>query len=669
MNRRFWCLHGVATAALGCVFPHGVKAAAPPDAGFDTQWNLQNTGQVIASRAGTVGADIDWLPAFERHGGVATTTVAIIADGVDTHVEYADRLLPGYSNDVDPFDWRSARGVGTHVAGVLASGADNGFDLVGVAPTARLLPVRVDAYSINAADSTADALRWAVDHGARVVIVVTTLMSGSPALESAVNDALAADVVVIAPAGDDAGTESRYPAAYENCLAVTSTDHRDELDPLANHGTWIDLAAPGVDVPTTDGTTDYAVVTGTSVAAAHVAGVAALVRSYAPTASAADVIALLLSTADDLGPPGSDVNFGAGRINARRALDVVGQPSLRIDRPVPFPAPGLPFAHAPLWIDMSGTSEAESVLLHTLIPGRNPVTTPFARITGRRFASFFPTIECGATIEYYIEATGTSGSVATDPPNAPELVWSARTATLTTLFADTFETDRGWSVEAADCQNNSGCWVRVSPAGTSAQPGYDAGPNADSRCYITGQNFGGSDGLTDVDGGPFTLVSPVVDLTTDDAEVRFSAWLYTDLGTPDDLVVACSRNGGTTWAEVLRVGPTDGWARQVVRLSDFPELVGSRLRVRFTIADTPNDSLTEAGVDDFEVVAIRCNARRGDADADGLITTADVATLPDCLSGPGRFAASNDCLIFDLTIDGHVDLIDVAGLQQAIPDR
>jgi len=647
----------------------GASPAAPSDSGFSAQWNLRNTGQVLADRPGEIGADIDWLDAYELHGGLATTTVAIVADGVDEHLEYAGRLLPGYSNDADPFDWRSEQGVGTHMAGILASGADNGHDLVGVLPTAAVLPVHVVPHGSIGADSTADGIAWATGRGARVIVVAPTLMAGSPRLEGAVNAAVDADVVLIAPAGDDAGYEPRYPAAYAGCLAVTSTDHRDEFDPLANFGAWIDLSAPGADVLTTDGTSGYAAVRTTAAAAAHVAGVAAMLRSYRPDLSADAVIETLRLTADDLGAAGHDAIFGAGRVNARRALEAVGRPTLRIDRPVPWPDPGWPFSHAPIWVTLSGAADVDEVLLHAVVPGSDEVTTPFAPIREGRYSSFLPNVACDTALGYYVTARGSSGFVASDPADAPDRVHAARTATLTSLFEDDFEQDRGWLAEPAGAANAEGAWTRVPPGGTSAQPGYDAGPYDESHCFVTGQHFGGSAGLTDVDGGPFVLTSPLVNLTSDDTEVRFTAWLHTEFGSPDELVIDVSRDGGHTWARARRLDATGGWQQHAIRLSEFVDLAGSRLRVRFTAADIPNDSLTEAAIDDFEVLAIRCHTRRGDANGDGLITTSDLTALPDCLSGPWHYAANNQCLIFDLTIDGHLDLIDIAGLQRAIPDR
>jgi len=217
-------------------------------------------------------------------------------------------------------------------------------------------------------------------------------------------------------------------------------------------------------------------------------------------------------------------------------------------------------------------------------------------------------------------------------------------------------------VSPEDGGNSEGQWTRVAPAGTSAQPSFDVTPNAGRYCFVTGQYFGGSEGLTDVDGGPFVLVSPIIPLATDDAIVSYSRWFSSTFGTPDELVVEASRDGGTTWSVVETVTQTDGWEARAFRLSEYPGLSGNRLRVRFSVSDSPNDSLTEAAIDAFRVAAIRCHAPPGDGNGDDLVTADDFAALTDCLAGPGRYAAPTRCLVFDITMDGRVDLADVSML-------
>ena len=654
---------------LGCRVPMGLPVraeTAPGDPYFSLQWNLHNTGQTVANSPGLIGADIDWLPAIGAHGGTSLVTVAIVADGVDAHEEFADRLLAGWSTGTDPYDWRSSNGEGTHLAGVVGAAADNATGIAGIVPRTRILPVRVAVDTPATPESTAAGIVWAVDHGADVVLVATALFVDRAVLEEAVTYASLHDTLLVAPVGDDAAGEPRFPAGYDGCLGVTATDHRDEPAFFANVGPWTDLAAPGVEVWSTDGGDQYRTLSGTAVAAAHVAGVAALLRSFNPTLSADEVTDLLLASADDLGEPGRDDLFGAGRINARGALEGAPEPSLRFDHPVAFPSPGLPFAGAPILVELTGTAPPASVVFVGRTGDGSNFVDPLVPRSETLFAAWLPPSVCDTALEFYLAAVTSDGTAATDPADAPGRRYSLRTATLMSIFEDTFETDLGWEALPVEGANSSGQWTRVVPVGTSVQPSFDVTPNAGHSCYITGQHLGGSEGLTDVDGGPFRLVSPIIDLPTENAVVSYTRWFVSTVGTPDELVVEVSRDGGVVWSVVEIVTGTMGWAPHNFRLSEHPELGGSQLRVRFTVSDVPNDSLTEAAVDEFRVEVVRCNAPPGDADGDGLVTAADYAVLSTCLSGPNRYAASSVCLVFDATMDGHVDLADVSALLGSI---
>jgi len=654
---------------LGCRVPIAswVRAEAiPSDSYFPLQWNLHNTGQTIENMPGLIGADIDWLPAIGVHSGTSLVTVAIVADGIDAHEDFVERLLPGWSIGRDPFDWRSSRGQGTRLAGVVGATADNAIGIAGIVPRAQLLPVRTTVDTPATPESTAKGIVWAVDHGADVVLVASALVFDRAVLEDAIAYAALHDVLVVAPVGDDATAEPRYPARYHGCLGVTATNHRDEPASFANVGSWTDVTAPGVQVWSTDARDQYRTASGTAVAAAHVAGVAALVRSFNPSLSADEVTGLLLASADDLGEPGRDNLFGAGRVNARGALDAAPKPSLRFDHPVGLPSRGVPFGGAPIFVELTGTaSPASVVLVATTADGANFVD-PLVRRSETLFAAWLPPAACDTAFEFYLVALTADGHVLIDPPDAPARSYSVRNATITPVFVDTFDTNLGWEVLPAGGANSSGQWTRVVPVGTSVQPSFDVTPNEGRGCYVTGQYLGGSEGLTDVDGGPFQLVSPIIDLTTDDAIVSYTRWFVSKTGTPDELVVEVSRDGGAEWSVVEIVTGTDGWAPHTFRLSEHPELAGSRLRVRFTVSDLPNDSLTEAAVDEFRIEAIRCDAPPGDADGDGVVTSADYAVFAKCLTGPNRYVASAGCLVFDATEDGRIDLADVSALLGSI---
>jgi Subtilase family len=197
--------------------------------------------------------------------------------------------------------------------------------MLGTAPRAGLLTVR--AFTVRAFSSTANSaqgttfnilkgLDWAADQGARVVNMSFAGPS-DPRLHDALAKAYKRGMVLIAAAGNDGpNSPPLYPGADPNVIAVTATDSRDALFPGANRGNYIAVAAPGVDVfaPAPDGT--YQLTTGTSVAAAEVSGVAALLIKRNPALTPAAVRKILMETAKRLGPKSRDRDFGAGLVNA-----------------------------------------------------------------------------------------------------------------------------------------------------------------------------------------------------------------------------------------------------------------------------------------------------------------------------------------------------------------
>ena len=154
-------------------------------------------------------------------------------------------------------------------------------------------------------------------------------------------------VVLVAAAGN-AGAKSPplFPASDANVIAVTATDAGDKLFKLANRGKHIAVAAPGVEIlgPSTNG--GYQISTGTSVAAAQVSGVAALLLERKPDLRPDALRKILASTATDLGPKGRDSQFGAGLVNAYRAIQSLVAVAVRATARPATPAPRPPLARA-----------------------------------------------------------------------------------------------------------------------------------------------------------------------------------------------------------------------------------------------------------------------------------------------------------------------------------
>jgi len=666
----FVLLGGITSAPFALVHR---SMSEEPNLGL--QWALHNSGQVVGGQPGVIGADVRALSAWSIHAGTSSVVVAIIGRGIDPHPEFADRLLQGHAVVSDVFNTLDTCPHDTHLAGIIAADGENRTGIAGLNGQAWLLPVRVFDGCGGTESAAAEGIVWAVDHGADVVLAAVQFPDGSQELAAAVAHAVANDVIMIAPVGSAENNEVAFPAAYDGCIAVSATTNQDTISSVSNFGTGVDVSAPGKDIWSTwtDGGFAFLGSTrDTAAASAMVAGVASLILSYSPGMSASEVVQILKNTADDLGATGADDFFGAGRINAWRALQQTPPPALRFEYVEPLPTTVVPGRNHTFVIriaNVAKTVDPDSARLFHRIGMLPFATTQLPPLSHSLFAVTLPAASCGETIEYYLSAepAGGSGSFVTDPIEAPIDTHTVEAVVRQTLFADDFESDLGWTVEVEGLEPAQGIWSRVIPVGTSAQPAFDASPDAGSVCFVTGQHFGGDAGSNDVDHGPVLLMSPAVKLTTADVEISYWRWFHSSgVGQEDFLTVELSRDDGGSWTQVESVSSTSAWVLHRFRLSDFPQLTGDPLRVRFSTADSLNDSLTEAAVDEFQVSAIRCAMPPGDANADGMTNLIDFAQLITCWTGPLERIQSGVCAAVDFDGTFRVDLRDYSYFQNAI---
>jgi thermitase len=310
------------------------QSAADPLAGL--LWGLSNTGRRVGGYSGTVDADIDAPEAWTVTRG-AGATVAVVDTGIDAgHPDLAARTMAGYDwvdDDADPTD---ANGHGTHVAGTIAA-SENGVGVVGVAPEARVIPLRVlNANGSGWMSDVAAAFAWAGDHGVRVVNASLGAAGATLTEQQAIREHPGTLYVVAAGNdGVDVDTTPRYPCAYPepNVLCVGATTSRDTLAYFSNTGAaGVDLFAPGVGIVSDwprslasrfdadfEVGNGYELLQGTSMATPHVAGAAALVAAAHPDYSAAQIKAALMNTADAVPALAGKAVVG-GRLNAAAAL-------------------------------------------------------------------------------------------------------------------------------------------------------------------------------------------------------------------------------------------------------------------------------------------------------------------------------------------------------------
>jgi type VII secretion-associated serine protease mycosin len=316
VNRRV-----LGSGLVAAVAALAVLAATPAyaDEVRDKQWSLR-----------MLGAEEAWK--VTRGDG---EVVAVLDSGVDADLpDLRGQVLAGRNVVDDNDDTSDSDGHGTAVATLIA-GNDDEAGVVGLAPEAKILPVKVGGAKMYDAD-VADGIRWAVEHHADVINMSLGSERSSTSIADAVAYAIDHDVVVVAAAGNidehGDGIPIGYPARLPGVIAVTGITAESRHWQYSSRGPRAALCAPatGVVAPH-DGGYDY--VGGTSFASPMVAAAAALVRAEWPDMSAANVVNRLVRTATDLGRKGRDSEYGFGRVNLAKAVtaevpEVSGNPLL-----------------------------------------------------------------------------------------------------------------------------------------------------------------------------------------------------------------------------------------------------------------------------------------------------------------------------------------------------
>lgn len=281
--------------------------------------------------------------------------VAVIDTGVETsHGDLDAQLVPGYdafshhdgpnAGDVSKLNYfMSTYKHGTHVAGIIAAETNNNKGIAGIAPHAKIMPIKIfpdfsdwiqsllepdEDANATIISVLADGIVWAVDHGANIINMSLSVTEKSATLERAVQYALEHNVTVVVAAGNQRHLDNARNelAAIDGVIGVGAVDEANDVAFFSNSGDYVDVAAPGVDilstVPSFLGLKGYINMTGTSMAAPQVAGVAALILSKygADVATPEFITHKLEETALDKGDPGRDDLYGYGVVDAYRAL-------------------------------------------------------------------------------------------------------------------------------------------------------------------------------------------------------------------------------------------------------------------------------------------------------------------------------------------------------------
>jgi hypothetical protein len=282
------------------------------------------------------------------------------------------------------------------------------------------------------------------------------------------------------------------------------------------------------------------------------------------------------------------------------------------------------------------------------VSGGSPTIEPMMEVSPNQYIATLPGVDCGRFVEFYFTVLGNHGMTSRYPEYAPDEALAIRAlagAAETIVFDDDFATDQGWTVWS-DGSLTQGAWERVIPNGSFylGHPVQPGGAYRGQHCYVTENGAPGAPVSShDVYGGPTILTSPRMDISSADvADLSFAYWHYTFNGQPDLLEVGISVDDGVNWTTIATYGnettPRRGeWIPRRFDLLDYIDPTPD-LRVRFSVSDNPNDSLTESAIDDFRVTIWRCPLECY-ANCDGS-TIDPVLNVDDFICFIGAFAAA-----------------------------
>jgi serine protease len=289
---------------------------APNDPDYSKQWNLR-------------GINVE--RAWEENQGEGIT-VAVIDTGVSRVPDLQEtEFVEGYDFVNDKTDAADDNGHGTHVAGTIAQSTNNNYGVAGIAYKAKIMPLKVLS---NGGGGTvgdiAEAIHFAADHGADVINLSLGGGGDTAVLKEAIDYAYSKKVVIVAAAGNSGDNSSSYPARYPHVIGVSALDASGNKAPYSNFGAGVDISAPGgsnegkilqetID-PVKGGEPVFLGLQGTSMAAPHVAGVAALIK--AAGVKEPDAVRKILQ--ESARKPTEDPfnHFGAGQLDAGNAVQL-----------------------------------------------------------------------------------------------------------------------------------------------------------------------------------------------------------------------------------------------------------------------------------------------------------------------------------------------------------
>ncbi|MFH1656973.1 MAG: S8 family serine peptidase [bacterium] len=617
--------------------------STPDDSSYNLLWGMNNTGQT----GGMADADIDAPEAWDMNTGNGSAVVAVIDTGIDyTHSDLAANIWinPGeiadngldddgngfiddvhgwdfVNNDNDPMD---DNGHGTHCAGTIGAIGNNGIGVVGVNWNVKVMPVKfLNASGSGSTDAAINAINYATLMGVNVMSNSWGGGGFSQALEDAIAVANVADISFIAAAGNSGSNNDlspHYPSSYDvpNVIAVAATDHNDNLASFSCYGlNSVDLGAPGVNIYSTVPTgtcllcdpSGYRYLNGTSMATPHVAGAAALLKSYFPEATVSDIKVRLLSLGDSVSSLYGKTVSGK-RLNVYNSLveaDTLA-PAAVNDLNVANPTMSSVVLNWTATGDDGNTGTAYGYdVRYSVYPimesnwdyATQAIGEPVPQIAGSVETFIVTGLSENTTYYFALKVSDEFGNFSGLSNNASET-----TLTPVTLFFDDMESgSNGWIVSGI---NN--LWELGTPT---------SGPmSAFSGVNLWGTNLSGNYGF---DYTLEDLTYSSLDLTmVSSASLSFQNWYNTE-SSYDGGIVSVSIDGGLTWqylnyggydhtlgcgnpipdAWVAFSGSSNGWRKETIDLTSY---VGNVIDIRFEFgSDCSVNTYPGWYIDDMEV--------------------------------------------------------------------
>ncbi|MES2597952.1 MAG: S8 family serine peptidase [Verrucomicrobiota bacterium] len=599
--------------------------ATPNDSSYNQLWGMHNTGQ----SGGTTDADIDAPEAWDIHTGSRSVVVAVIDSGIDqTHPDLVANLWSnpgeiagngldddgnGYVDDVRGWDWVSDdnvpnddNGHGTHCAGSIGALGNNSSGVTGVCWQVSLLGLKfLDSGGNGFESDGAEAISYATALGVTMTSNSYTGTTYTQAMKDAIDEAHEAGILFVAASGNNALNVElypEYPAAYDsaNILSVTATTRTEGLALYSNYGaTKVDLAAPGHEIYSTLPGGTYGLKNGTSMAAPHVAGACALLKSYKPSLTHMQLRELVMNTVNPL-PSLSGKCVTGGRMNLYNAMlasnDILVTPTNHLSAAGPVGGDFTPSAQLLTLTNNSNVSRP-----WTLSANRSWVTLSSTSGTLTAGASAQITVSINSSANLLLAATHSATITVTSTSTGRV---QTRTQSLEVsaapVFSTSLDTDPGWI--------RGGEWAYGTPLG---QGGLSFG-NPDPTSGATGQkvfgvNLAGDYGVANnnpqhLTAGPFSLAG------RHGAKLRYQRWLNADFQPWVVTSVEVSTNGSswnTVWQNNISTPRDSAWTfveHDLASLTDGQ----SQMWVRWKHLVTTADAYPQSGwnIDDVELSAV-----------------------------------------------------------------